>query len=220
MVQYGFDGVDLDWEYPGAPDRGGQAVDVKNYPLLLQMIQLKFRIEQKSWGITITVPTSYWYLRWFDLKEIAKYVTYLNLMSYDLHGIWDSTDPIGPYVYGHTNLTEIDLALQLFWRNNISPSIINLGLAFYGRTFELSDPSCTTPGCGFKGPGPKGPCTDTPGILSYREIQDILTKNGSYQQFYDADASVNYVVYDEIGCEFDPTRLTKFSLTQSRGLIR
>lgn len=50
-------------------------------------------------------------------------------MAYDLHGIWDRDDPIGPYVYTHTNLTEIDLALDLFWRNGVEPGKINLGLA-------------------------------------------------------------------------------------------
>lgn len=127
-------------------------------------------------------------------------------MSYDLHGIWDSTDPIGPYVYAHTNLTEIDLALDLFWRNDISPSMINLGLAFYGRTFELSDPSCITPGCPFSGAGPAGPCTNTPGILSYSEIQNILSQEvDEYQYIYDSTAGVNYLVYGENGCESHTT---------------
>lgn len=202
MVQYGFDGVDLDWEYPGAPDRGGQNVDVINYPLLLQVLKLKFQIEGKAFGISITVPTSYWYLRWFDLPSIVKYVTFINLMSYDLHGVWDSTDPIGPYVYAHTNLTEIDLALDLLWRVNIGPSMINLGLAFYGRTFELADPSCITPGCAFTGPGAAGPCTKTGGILSYREIQDIVNQeDDQYQYKYDATAGVNYLVYGENSCK-------------------
>lgn len=34
-------------------------------------------------------------------------------MSYDLHGIWDRDNPIGNQILGHTNLTEIDLALDL-----------------------------------------------------------------------------------------------------------
>lgn len=196
MVFYGFDGVDLDWEYPGAPDRGGNLEDVKNYPTLLQIIQYKFRVEKKSFGISITAPTSYWYLRWFNLGQIVKYVNFINLMSYDLHGIWDSTDPIGPYVYGHTNLTEIDQALSLFWRSGIDPSMLNLGLAFYGRSFELSDPSCITPGCKFSGPGLAGPCTATPGILSYAEIQDIVNNDLGLRQFmYDRDSGVNYLVY-------------------------
>lgn len=36
-------------------------------------------------------------------------------MSYDLHGVWDSTNPIGSHVLAHTNLTEIDLALDLVY---------------------------------------------------------------------------------------------------------
>lgn len=124
-------------------------------------------------------------------------------MSYDLHGIWDSTDPIGSYVYGHTNLTEIDLALQLFWRNDISPGMINLGLAFYGRSFKLADPSCYTPGCGFTGPGDQGPCTATAGILSYREIQDLIEQEGydSFANVYDPVAAVNYFVYRGDNCK-------------------
>lgn len=36
-------------------------------------------------------------------------------MTYDLHGIWDRNNPIGNIVQGHTNLTEIGYALELFW---------------------------------------------------------------------------------------------------------
>lgn len=63
--------------------------------------------------MTFTAPTSYWYLRHFDLANMVQYVDWVNLMSYDLHGVWDSTDPIGNQVLAHTNLTEISDALDL-----------------------------------------------------------------------------------------------------------
>ncbi|KAF7131458.1 hypothetical protein CNMCM5793_004683 [Aspergillus hiratsukae] len=222
MVQYGFDGVDIDWEYPGAPDRGGKPEDVGNFPSLLQMIKYKFQVEKKNFGISITAPSSYWYLRWFDLPDIVKYVDYINLMSYDLHGVWDSTDPIGPYVYAHTNLTEVDAALSLLWRNNIDPSKVNLGLAFYGRSFELKDPSCSTPGCPFKGPGVQGSCTKTAGILSYKEIQDIILAAGSENPvIYDPVAGVNYMVYggtNWISFDDKTTFQQKVDFANARGL--
>lgn len=74
-----------------------------------------------------------------------------------LHGVWDATNPIGNHVLGHTNLTEIDLAMDLYWRNNIPPNKLNIGLGVYGRSFQLSDPACYTPGCNFVGGASPGP---------------------------------------------------------------
>lgn len=199
MVEYGFDGVDFDWEYPGAPDRGGTEADVANYPKLLHAVKGTFVGEGANFGLTFTAPSSYWYLRWFDLPGLMEYADAVNLMSYDLHGVWDSHDNIGPYVYSHTNLTEIDKALSLFWRNNVSPSRVNLGLAFYGRTYTLEDPTCWDPGCPFKGPGNEGPCTHSPGILSYSEIQKTL-QSKEYFPIYDPVAAVNYMIYDGNQC--------------------
>jgi chitinase len=48
MSEHGFDGVDLDWEYPGAPDRGGRKDDTANYVLLLKVLRETF---DKSGGM-------------------------------------------------------------------------------------------------------------------------------------------------------------------------
>ncbi|KAJ5399170.1 hypothetical protein N7465_009659 [Penicillium sp. CMV-2018d] len=223
MVQYGFSGVDLDWEYPGAGDRGGLERDVTNYPLLLKEIRSVFAIRNRDFKISFTAPSSYWYLQWFDLPELVKWADYINLMTYDLHGVWDQHDPFGSHIYAHTNLTEIEGSLSLLWRNNISPSKVNLGLAFYGRTFDLEDPSCFQPGCLFSGAGAKGGKTDTAGILSFGEIQDIIADNdGSIFTTYDNVAGVNYMVYNEgkswVSFDDKTTFQQKIEFANARGL--
>ena len=88
MKEFGFDGVDIDWEYPGAPDRGGHEDDTKNYVALMKTMKDTFDKEAKGkYGLTFTVPTSYWYLRWFDLPGMLKHADWVNVMSYDLHGM-------------------------------------------------------------------------------------------------------------------------------------
>lgn len=44
---------------------------------------------------------------------MVPHVDWVNLMSYDLHGVWDGNNTIGKHVLAHTNLTEIDLSLDL-----------------------------------------------------------------------------------------------------------
>ena len=70
--------------------------------------------ESTNYIVSFTAPSSYWYLRHFDIKAMMEYVDRTNLMTYDLHGTWDSTNPIGSHVLAHTNLTEIKQALDLY----------------------------------------------------------------------------------------------------------
>lgn len=68
-------------------------------------------------------------------------VDWFNLMTYDLHGTWDGTDPfIGAVALAHTNLTEIQQSLDLLWRNNIDPARVSMGIGFYGRSAYLPYP--------------------------------------------------------------------------------
>lgn len=117
----------LDWEYPGAEDRGGSDTDGENYTQLLKELRAAIDASGHDYVVTFTAPTSYWYLRHFDLKAMEEHVNWINLMAYDLHGIWDSDNPIGNQVLAHTNLTEIDLALDLVSTiNSAIPSVREL----------------------------------------------------------------------------------------------
>ncbi|KAK3177855.1 hypothetical protein K4F52_009407 [Lecanicillium sp. MT-2017a] len=197
LSMYGFDGLDIDWEYPGAPDRGGQADDTENFTLLMKTLRLTFNASPRSLGLTFTIPSSFWYLRWFDMPGLLEHADWTNLMSYDLHGTWDRNNPIGAIAQAHTNLTEIKLATQLLWRVGVKPEQVVLGYGFYGRSFELTSSSCTTPGCPFKGGARPGPCSDTSGILMYYEIQAILKQLPDLEPVLDKTAAVKYVVFDD-----------------------
>ncbi|TDZ15172.1 Endochitinase [Colletotrichum orbiculare MAFF 240422] len=196
MRQYGFDGVDFDWEYPGADDRGGAEEDGKNFTLLLEELKAAIKNQPLEYVVSFTTPTSFWYLRHFDLKASTDAVDFVNIMSYDLHGVWDAWNPIGSNVLAHSNLTEIKLALDLYWRNDIPPEKLNLGIGFYGRSFELTDPACNKPGCQFRGGAAPGPCTANSGTLAYREIEDIIKKH-NLKPYYDKEHQIKYIVWNQ-----------------------
>ncbi len=70
---------------------------------------------------------------------------------------------------------------------------MTLGLGFYARSFTLSDPSCTAPGCQFSGPAPPGPCTASAGTLSYGEIKELIPTG---RTTLDRAAAVQILTYD------------------------
>ena len=195
MQTYGFDGVDIDWEYPAASDRGGVAADFSNFSIFLAELRASFG---SGLGISATLPSSYWYLQHFDVLNMEPSVDWFNFMSYDIHGVWDSRNKFtGPYIRPHTNLTEISDGLSLLWRAGVSPSKVMLGLGWYGRSFTLADPSCTTPNgaCQFTTGGTAGQCTKSSGTLSNAEIKRILA-TGKGTESYDATAGVRWLTFD------------------------
>lgn len=186
-------------------------------------IQEAFAQNNPSWQATITIPTSYWYLRGFDIVGLEKYVNWFNLMSYDLHGMWDQHNVYtGPYLEGHTNITEIDTGLDLLWRNNINPANVVMGMAFYGRSFTMADVGCYIPNgiCQFSTAGVAGDCSATAGILLYAEVVSRNTSLNS-KTYYDPTSTVKYTTYQYnqwISYDDEQSWFDKKTFLSNRGL--
>lgn len=76
---------------PAAGDRGGTGADFANYVTFMQELQNAFG--GVGLGVTATLPSSYWYLQGFDIKNLEPSVDWFNVMSYDIHGTWDGNNP-------------------------------------------------------------------------------------------------------------------------------
>ncbi len=81
MSQYGFDGVDIDWEYPVAEERSGRPSDYENFPIFMRNLRNAFQRAGKSWGLTLTLPSSFWYMQHFDIVKLQPYVDWFNMMG-------------------------------------------------------------------------------------------------------------------------------------------
>lgn len=64
------------------------------------------------------------------------------------------------------------------------------------RSYTLSDPKCTSPGCPFSSGGVAGECTGTSGILSYDEIESTI-EIYDLTSVYDKTAGVKYLAWDQ-----------------------
>lgn len=91
LREFQFNGLDVDWEYPrGADDRAA-------YVNLLKELRVAFEGEAKTSGqprllLTAAVPASFEAIAaGYDVPEIAKYLDFINVMTYDFHGQWERT---------------------------------------------------------------------------------------------------------------------------------
>ncbi|KLU90375.1 hypothetical protein MAPG_09337 [Magnaporthiopsis poae ATCC 64411] len=210
LADEGLDGVDFDWEYPGATDipgtPAGSPQDGPNYLKFLTTMKGKLASGKT---LSIAAPASYWYLKAFPIKKMAEQLDYIVYMTYDLHGQWDASNqwamegcPAGNCVRSHVNLTETNSVLAMITKAGVPSNKIFVGESSYGRSFKVSQPGCTNPTCTFLGdrlnsPAAKGRCTNTSGYISNAEIDEIINAGDrALVKWHDADSNSDMLLYD------------------------
>lgn len=181
---YGLDGIDLDWEYPGSSAAGikSSPQDRENFTLLITAI--RDVIGDDAWLSVAGTGDSGYTTRSAEIDKIAPLITHFNLMSYDFTAgetgergrrhqanLYDSNLSLPSY--------SVDAMVQNLINNGMPSEKILLGVPFYGRL------GATT-------------------TASYDELRrNYINKNG-YDYRFDDTAKVPYLVKDgQFAMSFD-----------------
>ncbi|GJC90467.1 chitinase 1 [Colletotrichum liriopes] len=141
MKDWGFDGIDIDWEFPQSK------VEATNYVLLLQAVRRRLDAyaaeHAPSYHFQLSIASSAGSEKYdrLDLKAISDIVDCLYLMGYDYSGSWGAITGHQANLYPSTSEPEstpfsTNNAVTDYIAAGVPSHKIILGMPLYGRSFE------------------------------------------------------------------------------------
>jgi chitinase len=188
----GFDGIDIDWEYPGYPDHKGTPADTRNFTVLLSVLRDSLDVLGSGRGrrycLTAALPAGGENLGRIAIADIARILDRLNIMTYDYYGYWDPSanhnSPLFPAA-GSDSSRCIDASFKWFHDHlGVPSSKLNIGVPFYGKAYA----GCAGPNAKHSGPDT---LLSAYGGAGYTEICALP---GQFKRNWDTAAQVPYLV--------------------------
>ncbi|QQE11364.1 cellulose binding domain-containing protein [Planctomycetota bacterium] len=205
MLQYGFDGIDLDWEFPGGGGLEGNSEspdDRVNFTLFVQELRSQLdaqsQIDGNDYELSVAVSAGYDKFAHVDLQAVSESIDFYNMLTYDFHGRWDDSQTghlSGLYNSdSNTNLDSrynADYAIQSFLAAGVDSKKITLGAPLYG--FGWSGVSDVNNGLHQAASGLAQGGIER-GYYEYRDVYELIQNNpDEYQLYFDESAQATYV---------------------------
>jgi len=188
-----FDGIDIDWEYPGACGAtcNWRADDTDNFTALLR--EFRNQLVEASLGrdllLTVGTPAAKSLHDKIQLSAVAGIVDWMNVMAYDFHGSWEPSGPTNHHANLYKGLADpsvpnfsADGTVQEYFSGAVPANKIALGLPFYGRGWARVPEGNNHGLYQSAGSIPRG--TYERGIEDYKTL-----KSKGYLEFWDNDAA-------------------------------
>ena len=187
--EYGLDGFDLDWEYPGWTGLTdcNPAVDSNNFTLLCE--QLRVAMDEYRPGMLLTSAvigglTTDGVLKYYDLPRLNKCMDYLHLMTYDLNA--NNVVTHNSNLYSYSRPYSGDNSVKIYAAGGFDKEKLVIGAAFYGKKFTLSTPTTASSAVLNKS---ASSCTS----IQYDVIVDTYMKDSSFVLLNDDIAKIHYL---------------------------
>ncbi len=184
LVQQGYDGCDVDWEFPGKKDVAGM-LD------FLHALAAQLRAKHPAALVTMALPATSWFGQYFPLRPIEADLNFVQIMTYDLHGPWreeghfshcghnsplneTSSDPIDGKEMSYARFVG-------YWEEQGIPRAkLIVGIPCYGHGFAVAKLGDT--------PARK---SRYPEII-YSEVEKLARQPG-WEKTFDKEAGVPYI---------------------------
>jgi len=184
-----FDGIDVDWEFPGACGNtcDFRPEDTQNFTLLMaefrKQLDAAGRTARKKYELAIAAPVVESLYSKMELKRVARSLDFISIMGYDMHGSWElqtnfhapllpsSADPAGKKLNVHTTV-------DAFLRAGVPRDKVVVGVPFYGRGWQGVPNVNHGLYQSATGPAP-GPVEV--GSMDYRDLAPIAAVQGSFR---------------------------------------